>query len=409
LVTLRQLIDGINVFGERWYTRIKGLGRERAGRIVRWIESYGPSLGTLSARATAPLRSVSRDVLFAERIPNGGVTPLEVMDVPHELSGSDGTNRALRERNQTGATDDLGAIRAWLALHESAPHTWRVYRTQAERILLWAVLEPGKPLSSLDVADITAYRSFLANVPEKWIGERRTPRWSQNWRPFAGSLSPSSRASAAAILKSMFQWLTDMRYLDFNAWTGVKVSSEEREATKIKAHHALTRAHCDFLFDHVERDAGTPAGERARFMLKLGIATGLRLSEMATATLGAMQPKWVDDELGTAWTLNVIGKRSKRRTVPMTRATMEALRRYLQSRGLHEEPEQNAPETPLIGRLDQEQAAPLENAGLALAFKKIFESAALTLSEHDRRAAARLANASTHWLRHTFGTRAVEA
>ncbi|MCY0389873.1 hypothetical protein OVY01_22295 [Robbsia sp. Bb-Pol-6] len=113
-----------------------------------------------------------------------------------------------------------------------------------------------------------------------------------------------------------------MCYLDFNAWVGIKVSTDERKATQVKVHHGLTRVHRDFLFAPVKPGAGTPAGERASFMLKLDIAAGLRLCEMAAATLGAMQPKWVDDELGTAWKLIVIGKRSKLRT-----ATMEALRR----------------------------------------------------------------------------------
>jgi len=73
LVTLQQLVDAINVFGERWHIRIKGLGRERAARIVLWIESHARSLGTLSTWASTPLRSVSREVLFAERVPSGGV------------------------------------------------------------------------------------------------------------------------------------------------------------------------------------------------------------------------------------------------------------------------------------------------------------------------------------------------
>ncbi|MCY0386282.1 tyrosine-type recombinase/integrase [Robbsia sp. Bb-Pol-6] len=407
--SLQQLVDVLNGFGERWYRHVKGLGREGAGRIVRWVEANRTTLGPLSVRVTQPLRSVSRKLLYAERSAVSDIAPLEAMTMPATLDGSAGTNRAPHDRNQTGAHDDLAAIHAWLKLYDPASHTWRAYRTQSERILLWAVLEQGKPLSSLDVSDIAAYRAFLSNIPVNWIGARRTPRWSTHWRPFAGQLSPSSRASAHAVLQAFFQWLTDMRYLDFNAWTGVRKSAEEKEAGRIKAHHALTRAQCDHLLAYVERTAGTATGERARFILMLGMATGLRLSEMCSATLGGLHPRWVDDQLGTAWTLSVIGKRAKRRTVPMTRIMMEALRCYLRARGLNESPEENEPETPLIGRLENEALTALASPALALAFKKIFEGAAGDLVESDPHAAARIGRASTHWLRHTFGTQAIEA
>ncbi|WP_302059383.1 hypothetical protein, partial [Paraburkholderia sp. CNPSo 3274] len=47
-----------------------------------------------------------------------------------------------------------------LALHES-PHTARAYGREAERLLLWAVVERRLPLSSLTAEDATAFRTFL--------------------------------------------------------------------------------------------------------------------------------------------------------------------------------------------------------------------------------------------------------
>ena len=81
----------------------------------------------------------------------------------------------------------------------------------------------------------------------------------------------------------------NMRDLDFNAWTGVRKSAEEKEAGHIKAHHALTRAQSDYLLVHIERGAGTAVG--AHFILMLGMATGLRLSEMGSVNLGGLQPQ----------------------------------------------------------------------------------------------------------------------
>ncbi|WP_347557863.1 hypothetical protein [Robbsia sp. KACC 23696] len=96
---------------------------------------------------------------------------------------------------------------------------------------------------------------------------------------------------------------------------------------RIKADHALMRAQCAYVLAHIERDAGDAIAEHARFMFILGCSTGLRLAEIATATLGGLNAKWIDDEIGTAWTLDVIGKRTKARTIPPPRKTFAALQK----------------------------------------------------------------------------------
>ena len=61
--------------------------------------------------------------------------------------------------------------------------TQRSYRREAERLLLWAVLERGKALSSLSGEDATDYRAFLAHPPVDWCGPRHHQRRSPIWRP----------------------------------------------------------------------------------------------------------------------------------------------------------------------------------------------------------------------------------
>lgn len=406
--SLQQLMDMLDALGERWHRRVTGLGREGAERIVRWVQANEATLGPLSIRVTQPLRRVPREALYAERATASAIAPLEAMTLPAARDGSAGIHRAPRDQDRTGARDDLAAIHAWLASYDPASHTWRAYRAQAERIVLWAVLERDKPLSSLDESDIAAYRAFLADIPARWIGAPRTPRWSSHWRPFVGQLSPSSRASAQAVLRVLFQWLTDRHYLGVNVWTSARRSAGDKAAGRPTAHHALTRAQCDQVLAHVARGAGTPAGERARCILMLGMTTGLRLSEMCAATLGDLQPDRGAED-GAAWTLTVASRRAKTRTIPVSRDMMAALRRYLRARGLDEAPNANPPATPLIGRLESETSTALGAPALALAFRKIFAGAARELVDSDPSTAAHLGRASAHWLRHTFGTRAVEA
>lgn len=110
--------------------------------------------------------------------------PLERFQSPSERDGFEGTNRGQAERCEVPAANDYEAVRAWLRLRLriEGTHTWRAYRKEAERLLLWAVMERRKPLSWLDGDDCVAYRDFLASPGPEWTGPRNVQRWLEAWR-----------------------------------------------------------------------------------------------------------------------------------------------------------------------------------------------------------------------------------
>ena len=83
-------------------------------------------------------------------------------------------------------------MNAWLSLHESAA-TQRAYRKEAERLILWAIVERGRAQSSLTTEDAIAYRAFLrhASPRARGVGAPQA-KSSPAWRPFAGDLSAPS-------------------------------------------------------------------------------------------------------------------------------------------------------------------------------------------------------------------------
>lgn len=107
--------------------------------------------------------------------------------------------------------------------HES-PATLRAYRKEAERLIVWAVLERGKAMTSSTTEDATAYRAFLRRPAPvaRWTGPLR-PRSSPEWRPFAGALSADSVAYAVSVTGAMFRWLVEQRYTLANPFAGMKV------------------------------------------------------------------------------------------------------------------------------------------------------------------------------------------
>lgn len=108
----------------------------------------------------------------------GSTVPWESLRLPHEVAGSPGTFRAPRAISTLDANNDDEAVQAWLSLHVLAT-TQRTYREEAERRILWAIVERGRALSSRSTEDAVAYRAFLRRPTprESWIGPLR-PRSS---------------------------------------------------------------------------------------------------------------------------------------------------------------------------------------------------------------------------------------
>jgi site-specific recombinase XerD len=238
------------------------------------------------------------------------IVPWERLAVPHEVDGSCGAFRAPRATCTLRADNDYEAVQAWLALYESAA-TQRAYRKEAERLILWAIVERGGALSSLTSEDAIAYRSFLRHPTPRgrWIGPTR-PRTSPEWRPFAGGLSARSVAYSLSVLGALYRWLIQQRYVLANPFAGLKVrgaSRAEPSATK-RVFGEGEWSMIQTVAEGLEWSYGwqPAAAQRVRFVLDFAYATGLRASELVGATMGMIEI----DAAGDRW-LNVVGKGSK--------------------------------------------------------------------------------------------------
>ena len=196
--------------------------------------------------------------------------PFDLVHLPADLDGSDGSNRAVGKPAQIAAGNDKLAIQAWLARFIDTKTTFGNYRKEAERLYLWAVFQLGKPVSSLTHEDFLIYQRFLLNPQprEKWVagGGKKHPRDDARWRPFYGPLSPASQRQAMVILNVMFSWLVEAgylagnplslsrhrarkakpritRYLDPELWLEVKayIDAMPKETNRERAHYFRVR------------------------------------------------------------------------------------------------------------------------------------------------------------------------
>ena len=373
----------------RWWAALAGVGHSSARAIEAFFAAH-PEL-TERARALIP-------------VPQPLARPWEALVVPGDLDGSRGRFRAPRDSCALSANNDYQAIQAWLELHESAS-TQRAYRKEAERLVLWAILDRGKALSSLTTEDAIAYRGFLRRPTpaSTWIGPAR-PRHSHEWRPFQGALSARSVSYALSVIGALFRWLIEQRYVLVNPFSGVKVQGSRR-ATPLDASRGFGEADWSTLrsvADRLEYSAGwsEAAAMRLRFLLDFWYATGLRPHEMVSVRLGHIQR----DGHGDDW-IKVVGKGSKEGDVALPLSALGALERYLAFRGLPTTRSRWTPAQPVVPSLDSE--GDITPARLWAVMKRFFLQAADETQGTSPSLSEQLRRATPHWMRHTHASHAL--
>ena len=342
------------------------------------------------------------------------ITTIDSVQLSSELDGSNGHNRAIGNRPQITASTDAEAIKVWLARYLDTKTTFDSYRKEAERLLLWSVIQLEKPLSSLSHEDFLVYQRFLADPQpsERWImAQRKVARDDPKWRPFAGPLSPTSQRQAIIILNGMFSWLVNAGYLAGNPLS----LSRNRQR---KAKPRVTRFLDEDLWKEVkltiesmprETNREREHYQRVRWLFSLLYITGLRISEVTQNTMGGFFSR--KDKSGESrWWLEITGKGNKTRIVPATNELMIELGRYRREMGLSLNPNEGD-SVPLLMPIGCKQRA-MTRSALHLILKQVFNMTANRLKSRGEDSVlqiTKLKAASAHWMRHTAGSNMTSA
>jgi len=392
---------------KRWWIALPGLGAVSAKRI----EAFFANHLKLTAKARALVVQTSPELTPWENLPS--------MRLPGDLNGSRGTFRAPRARCTLDAGNDYEAVQAWLSLHENKV-THDSYRKEVERLILWSIKERGRALSSLTTEDAVAYRQFLRHPTPRarWIGPAR-PRFSSEWKPFVGPLSARSVAYALTIINGLFRWLMDKGYMLSNPFAGIKAKGATG-ANVMELSHTFTSGEWQLIrsiANGLEWSYGwqEPAAIRLRFILDFAYATGLRASELVSATLGAIEK----DGHGDYW-LHVLGKGQKMGKVALPPMAKLALEQYLVARGLPTTPRYWKADIPLIGSLQTKQSniSRTNNKGkvqskstlgitpvrLRKLLERFFNTVATIIEKEQPALANKVRLATPHWMRHTHAS-----
>ena len=359
--------------GGRWWRVLPAIGQIKAARITAHLELLLPN-------STTPVKPV-----FALALPS--------IEPQTTVTSAQGDGSLLN------VSSDQAAVEAWIAARAGAIETVKVYRREARRLLLWLHHEKnGAAFANMQVTDCRDYMTFLQHVPDQWISRVHSSPGTQGWAPFRGRLSTHSVRQAITIIASMFQWLQAANYLQNNPWLLVNQKIGDDKESRVLQSKALSAVALRCVIDYCLARLPAPAAHRMLFIARFLSSVGLRSAELLSANLSDVQ----HEEEG--WVMQVQGKGSKNRIAALPASALEALNTYLMARGLGDIT-QAPPAAPILASL----ADPMVTVGYQALYthvkawlRKAIQSADLPASER-----IRMSQASTHWLRHTFGTQAI--
>lgn len=386
MVTLAELNTRVST-GGRWYTTLPGVGMAKAERIEAHLLTLLPRLAELPKKHFA---------LATERGSLSALMPLTAEVAASQLATSDA--RALPV-TLLAATNDQEAVDAWINARTGSRLTATVYRREALRLMLWLQYEAGnKTFAAMNVPDCGDYMAFLQNVPARWISRERAKPGAPGWAPFRGQLKSKSYRQSIVIIASLFAWLQSAKYLTANPWVLVNQKTGDDRNERMLDTKAFSESAVSEILRYIDAQKPSPSRSRIRFILRFVESVGLRSAELLNARLGdfRMEPE--------GWVMQIHGKGSKNRIAAVPGQAFAAMQEYLELRGLGGI-EYAPPGAPLLANTRD----PL----LPIGYQSLYEhvggwfAKAISASALPSNERAKLVGASTHWLRHTFGTRAI--
>ena len=332
------------------------------------------------------------------------------------------------------ATDDFLHSQAFLKSYSrKSEATYRSYRNEVERLLLWSWSMANKSIIQLKRPDLESYFDFVHQPPEAWVANIISDRFkmrnglykqNQAWRPFVAKIAKEDRKQALAdgvdvavsrrghilshaamkicysALSCFYDYLTDAGYAFGNPIPAIRKQSPYliKGASKQEIRR-LSDLQWEFVLHCTQSAADTnPYHERTLFIIACLKSLYLRISELSARD--NWQPVWKhywQDDEGNYW-LKVLGKGNKIRDVSVPNALLGYIDRY-QAYRIDLQPLFGANSTLVTkqrgaGGMTARQLRRIVQSAFDLAHDKMLAEGFI----HDARA---LREATSHWLRHT--------
>lgn len=309
---------------------------------------------------------------------------------------------ASRGQCRIDATEDGAAVGAWLESKRNLAETTQEHCRVVSKKFLWWMTWRGLTFALVRYQHIDEFIEFCCNLPSNLSTKA----------PFKRSLSPSSAQQMRIVVNGLFNWLAKARYIEDNP---LDLTAKPRGQKGAQGTKVVSRRLSDAEWAWIDRTLAampmdTPRAvahrARARYLFELLQKTGLRLSEICNNTMGGFM--FLRSGEAQGWFLEVTGKGDKTRDIPVPSDVMGHVRTYRAACGLSEQIPPGD-HTPLIMNITGRK--PIGRRLVARIIEEVLlvalnNAKAAGVSEAEL---AGLHNGSTHWLRHTYGSKLGEA
>jgi integrase len=354
------------------------------------------------------------------------------------------------EQNGIAAIDDLKLLLNFLNnVVGSSAGTQNRFRNESERFMLFLWNEKQKSILSIDVEDVRDYIDWIWSPPKNLIADTtiasrfKSQKKSDvrnvnpNWRPFVMRQSKASRKTdelitpgstklqrpkknysinqtslqnAYASLNVFLKELNESGRIPRNPLPLVKRSCKYLIKGKVyKPPHTIDDDTWDLFVETLTKAADeNPYYEKHRFLILSLKVLFLRISELSHKNYFIpVFGHFRQDASGEGWVLSVVGKGRKERLVTVPDSYIDhVLTRYRSALGLSPLPhiDENTPIMP-----SNKTGAPLHQDSLNNMVEEAFDLVIKKLViDNKKQQAHAIAGASSHWLRHTGATQALD-
>ncbi len=343
------------------------------------------------------------------------------LNVPDGAAGrlpqahTDAAVLATRPTARIAAENDVQAVSLWLSEYRESPQTFRAYRKEAERLMLWLDTQ-NLSLGEVDRQALDSFERFLSDPQpaSRWIGPPRA-RSHPQWRPFRRPLGAASRRQSLVILQGLFAWLVEAGWVAHNPFRLMRGKRRRLDNRHERVERYLERPLWDWLWQWLNRPLADTASrrewrewQRRRFLFGFGYLLAPRVSEMAQTRMNDFRRR------EGQWWWYVTGKGGKQARIPVPPDMLALLGDWRQSLGLPAEPDIEEDE-PVLRTLGGDRG--LGDNQLYRLIKTAFRDASRDLAgagvaegrSSRRYLIAQLEKATPHWLRHTAITHQAQA
>lgn len=296
--------------------------------------------------------------------------------------------------------------------------TFKSYRRDVERFLLWYWIHHGMSLDHVHVGHVQKYIDFVQSIPREWCMSAHYRRYidpeqqmpNPQWRPFIHNTTTKNiqLKTLLAILSSYFQYLVDHDRLRKNP---IKLLKQKRHlvshGTTDRVVRKLSTTQWQLVLSLAEAKKDQSwAHCRNWWMLGLFYLLGLRISEVSVTQRHSpmMQDFWRDEH--GHWWFKTVGKGNKSREIAVPEALITMLIQVRIFLGLPQYLVVGE-RTPLLLKTKGQGGLGARHirSCITACFQEASDHLRCTGQEED---AAHLECATVHWLRHTSISDAVK-